>query len=82
MYNLMLDEFIEIYSDYSEGKITKDEKKALQHSVTPAKFKGMEEYSYLNDVDSTALKYAERHLSQAFKNFNIQENVRYRRNLC
>ena len=77
MYNLMLDEFIEIYSDYSEGKITKDEKKVLQHSVKPAKFKQLEEYAYLNDIDSTALKYAEKHLSQAFKNFNTQENTGY-----
>ena len=77
IYNLMLDEFIEIYSDYSEGKITKDEKKTLQNSVKPAKFKRMEEYTYLNDIDSTALKYAEKHLSQAFKNFNTQENAGY-----
>lgn len=75
--NLMLDDFIEIHSDYSEGKITEDEKRYLQNQIRPTKYKKMEEYSYLNDVDSLALGYAYKHMQQAFKNFLAQENVGY-----
>lgn len=77
MYNLMLDDFVEIYSDFSEGKITKDEKRARENAVKPVTYKSQEEFAYLNDVDSTALKYAAKHLQQAFRNFFTQDKAKY-----
>lgn len=77
MYNLMLDDMISTYSDFSEGKITKDEKRVRENAVKPVTYKTQEEFSYLNDVDSTALKYAAKHLQQAFQNFFTQDKAKY-----
>lgn len=57
MYNLLLNDKIESYK--STGKFS---------NPTPAKFKKMEEYSYLNEVDSLALTNVQLQLNKAFAN--------------
>ena len=58
IYNLMLDAKIKYYAQY---------KKTL--NITPAKFKQLEEYSFLKEVDSLALTNAQLDLNTAYSNF-------------
>lgn len=58
IWNLMLADKIKHY------KVTKE---MLQ--TTPAKYKKMEEYKYLKEVDSLALANVQLHLQTAYKNF-------------
>lgn len=69
VYNLLLEEYEGLYSRYKNGEITKDvhhkDRKSLNHAV----FRNSEEYGYLKEVDSTALKYAHKHVNRAYSNF-------------
>lgn len=58
IYNLMLDAKQKHYEQY---------KKTL--NITPAKFKQLEEYSFLKEVDSLALANAQLNLNTAYNNF-------------
>ena len=58
VYNLMLDAKIKYYEQY---------KKTL--NITPAKFKQLEAYSFLKEVDSLALANAQLNLNTAYNNF-------------
>lgn len=58
IYNLMLDTKQKHYEQY---------KKTL--NITPAKFKQLEDYSFLKEVDSLALANAQLNLNTAYNNF-------------
>ena len=58
IYNLML---------YAKKKYYEQYKKTL--NITPAKFKQLEEYSFLKDVDSLGLANAQLNLNIAYNNF-------------
>lgn len=68
-YNLLLDRYNDLYLQYTQGVLTKDEYAKYKKTLNPSFFKSQEEYSYLKEVDSTALKYAQMHIKSAFKNF-------------
>ena len=67
MYNLVLSTYEDIYDAYTNEDISKDMYQALKKSINPSIYK--EEYPYLSEVDSTALKYAKKHCDQAYNNF-------------
>ena len=58
MYNLLLEEYNANYSLYKSENITKEEYTQNKNSIKPIMFTRQEEYDYLSEVDSTALKYA------------------------
>ncbi len=68
-YNLLLDRYNELYEQKEKGELSDDEYVKLKNSLNPSFFKNKEECSYLKEVDSTALKYAQMHVKSAFKNF-------------
>ena len=67
VYNLLLDSYNKLYTDHKEGKISQEEHKRSRNSLNPSTYK--EEREFLKDVDSTALKYANKNLTSAFNNF-------------
>ena len=69
MYNLLLEEYNANYSLYKSENITKEEYTQNKNSIKPIMFTRQEEYDYLSEVDSTALKYAYKHINRAFSNF-------------
>lgn len=69
MYNLLLSAYEENYALYKNEKITEDEYKKNRSVLRPALFNSQEDYSYLKEVDSTALKYAHKHIDSAYNNF-------------
>lgn len=66
-YNLMLDSYKKLYADYKSGSIDKDEYRKSRRMINPSAFK--REYSFLGEVDSTALKYAKIHCDSAYDGF-------------
>ena len=78
VYNLILDAHIQDYKCYKEytNKYIQDclemgipVDKYKMPSITPKQFKVLQEYSYLNEVDSLALANAQLHVETAYKNF-------------
>ena len=76
MYNLILEQKNADYTLFKEGTITKKEHSDLNKKLNPSKFSSQEEYAYFKNVDSTALKYAMKHVNQAFSNF-FKGNAEY-----
>src|SRR5699024_10692555 len=66
MYNLLLESYNKLHVDYKEGKISQSEYKSSRTSLNPAFYK--EEFEFLKEVDSTALKYSHKNVNQAFNN--------------
>lgn len=69
MYNLLLEGYNANYELYKNEEISKKEYFQNRNAVKPVTFTSREEYDYLAEVDSTALKYAYKHVKQAFNNF-------------
>lgn len=69
MYNLLLEGYNANYSLYKSEDITRKEYTQSKNSINPVMFTRQEEYDYLSEVDSTALKYAHKHINRAFANF-------------
>ena len=67
MYNLLLDSYSELHAGYKDGKISQVEYKSSRKSLNPSFYK--KELEFLKEVDSTALKYAHKHVNQALNNF-------------
>lgn len=76
MYNLLLEEYNANYSLYKSENITKEEYTQNKNSIKPIMFTRQEEYDYLSEVDSTALKYAYKHVNRAFSNFFADHSKR------
>lgn len=68
-YNLILGEYQELYDSCKSGKLDKKEHSKKRRSLNPSFFSNQEEYAYLKEVDSTALKYAKRQVDRAYSNF-------------
>ena len=66
MYNLLLDSYNRLHVDYKECKISQSEYKSSSKSLKPSFYK--EEFEFLKEVDSTALKYSHKNVYQAFNN--------------
>lgn len=69
IYNLMLEERIEIYNKYKDNK----EELKKQKYPTPAKYK--KKYEFLKEVDSLALANAQMNLNKSYKNFFRDKSV-------
>lgn len=67
VYNLLLSDRLDIYKDYSLGKITQEEMFTLTKKLTPNRYK--EEHEYLKEVDSQALSQSHQNLNAAYSNF-------------
>lgn len=67
VYNLLLSDRLDIYKDYSLGKITQEEMFTLTKKLTPKRYK--EEHEYLKEVDSQALSQSHQNLNAAYSNF-------------
>lgn len=68
-YNLFLDKYQEMYNCYKDGKLDRKEYNRKKNSLNHSFFSHQEEHFYLKEVDSTALKYAKKHVDQAYNNF-------------
>lgn len=66
VYNLLLDSYNTLYAEYKKGNLSQKECKCRRKSLTPATYK--KEHKFLKEVDSLALGYSYRHVSQAFNN--------------
>ena len=67
VYNLLLSDRLDIYNDYSLGKITQEEMLSLTKKLTPKRYK--EEHDYLKEVDSQALSQSHQNLNTAYSHF-------------
>ena len=68
MYNLFLDSYNKLYADYKNGILTEKDYKEARKSLFVSTFKKDENYSFLGEVDSLALNYAQKRMNQAFNN--------------
>ena len=68
MYNLFLDSYNKLYADYKSGVLTEKDYKEAKKRLLVSTFKKDENYSFLGEVDSIALGYSYRHITQAFSN--------------
>lgn len=73
LYNLLLEGKNSNYAAYKNGEVTKDQLKTLDKELTPQYFKNQEEYSYLKEVDNTALSASWLNLNKAFQKFFNKE---------
>lgn len=64
-WNGLVSEWNKINTKVAKGEIDKDVAKSLYEVNTSVALKQQEEYSYLKEVDSIALKYAQKHFRQA-----------------
>ena len=69
MYNLLLDAYEENYDLYKDEKLSEEEYRSQRKDLRPAYFNSQKKYSYLKEVDSTALKYAHKNIDTAYNNF-------------
>ena len=68
MYNLFLDSYNKLYIDYKNGILSEKDYKEARKSLFVSTFKKDENYSFLGEVDSLALNYAQKRMNQAFNN--------------
>lgn len=68
MYNLFLDSYNKLYDDYKNGILNEKDYKEARKSLLVSTFKKDENYSFLGEVDSLALNYAQKRMNQAFNN--------------
>lgn len=73
LYNLLLEGRNAHYDSYKKGEISKEELTMLDNQLTPQYFKNMDEYSYLKEVDNTALSASWMNLNTAFQKFFKKE---------
>ena len=66
MYNLFLDSYNKLYADYKNGILTEKGYKEAKKSLFVSTFKKDENYSFLGEVDSLSLNYAQKRIKQAF----------------
>ena len=66
MYNLFLDSYNKLYADYKNGILTEKGYKEARKSLFVSTFKKDENYSFLGEVDSLSLNYAQKRIKQAF----------------
>lgn len=69
IYNLMLDKYNELYSQYKSGVLSKKEYNKQKAALNPSYFKRQKEFNYLSEVDSRAVNYAHKNVNKAFNNF-------------
>lgn len=74
IYNLMLEGRNRNYQQYKEEGLSRAELNAKNAALTPQHFKGMEEYSYLKNIDNVALSGAWMNLNTAFNRFFKKES--------
>ena len=68
MYNLFLDSYNKLYADYKKGILTEKDYKEAKKRLLVSTFKQDKNYDFLKEVDSLALGYSYRHITQAFSN--------------
>ena len=68
MYNLFLDSYNQLYADYKKGILTEKDYKEAKKRLLVSTFKKDENYAFLKEVDSIALGYSYRHITQALNN--------------
>ena len=68
MYNLFLDSYNQLYTDYKNGILTEKDYKEAKKRLLVSTFKKDENYDFLKEVDSIALGYSYRHITQALGN--------------
>lgn len=69
IYNLFLDSYNKLHADYKNGILTEKGYKEAKKRLLVSTFKKDENYSFLGEVDSIALGYSYRHITQALGNF-------------
>ena len=68
LYNLFLDSYNKLYADYKKGILTEKDYKEAKKRLLVSTFKQDKNYLFLKEVDSLALGYSYRHITQAFSN--------------
>lgn len=69
VWNQLVSNWNEINSSLAKQEIDKDQAKALYKANKYTAIKNKEEFAYLNEVDSTALKYAQKHFNRACSDY-------------